>query len=65
MLLTAFSFSVFIQGCYCKINSDVMSKVGDVLKRNDHRYIIIPNNWLKELELKALMKSTYGHGALL
>ena len=59
MLLIAFTFCVFIQGCYCKINANVMSKVGEVLEKNNHKFIAIPNNWLKELELKALMKSTY------
>ena len=59
MLLIAFTFCVFIQGCYCKINANVMSKVGEVLEKNNHKFIAIPNNWLKELELKALMKSMY------
>ena len=56
MLLIAFSFSVFIQGCYCKINTNEMSKVGDVLERNNHKFIVVPNNWLKEVDFKALMK---------
>ena len=56
MLLIAFTFCVFIQGCYCKINANEMSKVVDVLERNNHKFIVVPNNWLKEVDLKLLMQ---------
>ena len=56
MLLIAFTLCIFIQGCYCKINANVMSKIGDILERNNHKFIVVPNNWLKEVNLKLLMQ---------
>ena len=52
MLLIAFTFCVFIQGC----NANVMSKIGDILERNNHKFIVVPNNWLQVVNLKLLMQ---------
>ena len=56
MLLIAFTLCIFIQGCYCKINANVMSKIGDILEKNNHKIIVVPKDWIKEVDLKSLMQ---------